>query len=534
MPALGGQAVNSIIGTFCGLFSNGTHGYQFTHGIADDILETLGKNSEQLYYRNGPLTTVVYYDEVALGRWIERTVRDLGITVIVGAVMRDVDVEGRRIKKLHLATRYGDVEVEATGFVDASGDAALVYQAGFACREPTSPIYGTQMVILEHIDEAKLPTREEIPARMKEKGDKYGLVRREGLGFVIPGRGVAAMNMTHVETPLDPIEASIKGIDGKDQADRAVEFLRDEFPECFGNARIRAYGFPGIRQTRWIVGRQQLTVDDVRAGTKFPDAVARTAWPIELHDHSSGHHWHTFDTDHVHYVPLVQHDPGRRRQRRRRRPLHRRGPARTVERAGDGTVHGHGRGRRQGARSRRHRQRAPDRHRRACQARARQCRDEAHAVAEQGSLRDVEASGHMKLTDYEKEMFDGVHGRAKARAMDLLVRYGEALGAERLVETNNVAGAFNASTPSVRELVKKGFDAVYSELNLDSAEVVEVPKMVAHTCQLITGIDNEQLARAGHSGRSRRAAEAGRGVSSAAAASTCSRPARPIRSAMCR
>ncbi len=96
----------------------------------------------------------------------------------------------------------------------------------------------------------------------------------------------------------------------------------------------------------------------------------------------------------------------------------------------------------------------------------------------------------MKLTDYEKEMFDGVHGRAKARAMDLLVRYGEALGAERLVETNNVAGAFNASTPSVRELVKKGFDAVYSELNLDSAEVVEVPKMVAHTCQLITGIDN--------------------------------------------
>jgi predicted aconitase len=96
----------------------------------------------------------------------------------------------------------------------------------------------------------------------------------------------------------------------------------------------------------------------------------------------------------------------------------------------------------------------------------------------------------MKLTDYEKAMYDGVHGRAKARAMDLLVRYGEALGAEKLVETNNVAGAFNASTPSVRELVKKGFDAVYSELNLDSTEVVEVPKMVAHTCQLITGIDN--------------------------------------------
>jgi predicted aconitase len=96
----------------------------------------------------------------------------------------------------------------------------------------------------------------------------------------------------------------------------------------------------------------------------------------------------------------------------------------------------------------------------------------------------------MRLTDYEKAMLDGAHGKAKARAMDLLVRYGEALGAERLIETNNVAGAFNASTPSVRALAARGFDAVYSELNLDSDEVVEVPRMAVNTCQLITGIDN--------------------------------------------
>ena len=77
--------------------------------------------------------------------------------------------------------------------------------------------------------------------------------------------------------------------------------------------------------------------------------------------------------------------------------------------------------------------------------------------------------------------------------MDLLVRYGEALGAERLVETNNVAGAFNASTPSVRALVaRRAYDAVFSEFNLDSAEVVEIPNMAeVNTCQLITGIDNE-------------------------------------------
>lgn len=63
----------------------------------------------------------------------------------------------------------------------------------------------------------------------------------------------------------------------------------------------------------------------------------------------------------------------------------------------------------------------------------------------------------MRLTDEERAILDGVQGAAKARAMDLLVRYGEALGAERLVETRNVAGAFNASTcPAISRRLPKG------------------------------------------------------------------------------
>jgi len=305
LPALGGQAVNSIISTFCGLFSNGTHGYQFTYGIADDILGDLEKQDKALYYRNGPTTTVVYYDEIALGRWVERAIEKAGVIPLVGAVLRQVDVEGRRIAGLNFATRYGDVTIKATGFVDATGDAAVAWNAGLACREPAdAKVYGTQMLVLENIDEANAPSKPEISSRMKEKAGDYGLRRREGLGFIIPGRGVAAMNMTHVETPLDPFQASLKALEGKDQADRAVAFLKAEFPACFGNAKVRSYGFPGIRQTRWIAGVHQLTEAEVRAGTRFEDAIGRTAWPIELHDHAQGHHWHTFDEDHVHYIPL--------------------------------------------------------------------------------------------------------------------------------------------------------------------------------------------------------------------------------------
>jgi predicted aconitase len=95
----------------------------------------------------------------------------------------------------------------------------------------------------------------------------------------------------------------------------------------------------------------------------------------------------------------------------------------------------------------------------------------------------------MKLTDAEKAMLDGGEGRAKAKAMELLVRYGEALGAERLVETRNVAGTW-AVSPFMKDFVARGMDAVYSEFNLDSDEVVETPHTVVSSCQLIAGVDH--------------------------------------------
>lgn len=308
LPALGGQAVNSIIGTFCGLYSNGPNRVQLTHGIADAILEDLGAKGA-LHHNVGPMTTVVYYDEVALSRWVEQKVLEAGITVVLGAVLRNVVMEGRRVVELELATRYGDVRVGAQGFVDASGDAALAWTAGLPCREPEVPLYGTQMVVLEDIDEAHVPKRDAFDARLAAKADQYGLKRKRGVVFYSPGRGTAVMNLTHVETPLEPLAASRNALLGKNEADKVVAFMRAEYPQLFAKARVRSYGLPGIRQTRWIVAAHQLSVDEVRAGVRFTDAVARTSWPIELHDRAEGYVWETFGDEHVHYVPLSAMTP---------------------------------------------------------------------------------------------------------------------------------------------------------------------------------------------------------------------------------
>jgi hypothetical protein len=307
LPNLGGQAVNSIIGIFVGFFSNGDDKrkpYQLTHGIADRIFKDLGAQGV-LDFREGPMTTNVMYDEVALLRWIEEAIRQAGIIPIVGAIVRNVVMEGRRVRELELATRYGDVRVSAAGFVDATGDAALAWQAGLACNEAEEgPIYGTQMVVLENVDAKHAPSREAFAERVAAKHKQYGFPRRDGFAFVSPGRGIALVNMTHIETPLDPIAMSRIQLEGKAQADKVIAFLKAEYPDCFKNARVRAFGQPGIRQTRWIVGTHQLTADEVRQGVKFPDAIARCTWPIELHSRAEGYIWEPFGPDHMHYVPL--------------------------------------------------------------------------------------------------------------------------------------------------------------------------------------------------------------------------------------
>jgi 2-polyprenyl-6-methoxyphenol hydroxylase-like FAD-dependent oxidoreductase len=304
LPALGGQAVNSIIGMIVGAFGNGPNGKQLTHGIVDDILRDLGSQGAA-QVKMGGVSPNILYDEVALGRWVERKILELKITPLLGAVLRRVRMDGSRVTALELATRYGDVVVRADGFVDATGDAAVVWQAGLDCQEPAEGvIYGSQMIVIEDFDPGGAPSREAMSERIRVRGRDYGLTRRDGFAMTLPGGRTAIVNMTHIENPLDPFEAARAGLDGKDQADRALAFLRGEFPDAFGAARVRAYGLPGIRQTRWIVGRHHLTVDEVRQGVKFADAIARTAWPLEQHHNIEGYVWEPFAEDHVHYVPL--------------------------------------------------------------------------------------------------------------------------------------------------------------------------------------------------------------------------------------
>ena len=305
-PSLGGQAIGSIVGTIIGLYTHGPTPYQITRGIADDLIADLTAEGS-LHRRSSMTGTITFqYDEVRLARWIEKQIEAADIQVLLGAVMTGVTFEHRRLRAMDVATRFGAARIEANGFVDASGDASLTYEAGLDVREPDAAVYGSLNFLIEGYDleAVKQLVIADVHTRLADRGAQYGLVRHDGFLMHFPGRNFMLANVTHFETPLDPLGSARMVFEGRRQADNVIRFLRTEFPDIFRHAQVRAYGNPGLRQTRWIVGRTQLTLDEIRAGARPADAAARCAWWVELHNAPDLVHWEKFPDDHVYYIPL--------------------------------------------------------------------------------------------------------------------------------------------------------------------------------------------------------------------------------------
>lgn len=96
----------------------------------------------------------------------------------------------------------------------------------------------------------------------------------------------------------------------------------------------------------------------------------------------------------------------------------------------------------------------------------------------------------MKLTQDEQQMLEGKEGPARQKAMELLVKYAEALGAEQFVDTNNVYFGMSAF-PFANQFWAQDADSVYSEYYLDSREKVIIPEVKAFSSTTSGAIDTE-------------------------------------------
>jgi hypothetical protein len=290
---------------------NGERPYQITHGIADGMIADLTAEGSMYPPELGHRHRHLPLRRGAAGPLGRAQGNEAGVRSIVGAVLHER--RGRRTGACSISSwprGFGPVRVAAQGYVDASGDATLSYEAGFEVREPDTPGLTARSTSSSRTTTRTRPTMVigDVHARLAEKGAPYGLVRHDGFLMHFPGKNQMLANCYALSKRRSirwpPASSCSRARPGRSRGDVSCG---PSFRHIFAHAQIRAYGMPGIRQTRWIVGRHQLTLDEIKAAQRPADAVARCAWWVELHDAPALVHWEKFAAEPRLLHPLELH-----------------------------------------------------------------------------------------------------------------------------------------------------------------------------------------------------------------------------------
>jgi hypothetical protein len=286
-PAVGGTGGFSGLTTLCGLYDGA--GRILNDGFAREFADLLKERR--------PLARLAPVDEaqragsetgapIKMGRvWVLQyrpgQFRKVASDLIAGcptllthwsSPLADVSVETGRIIYLNGIT-VGAV-------IDCSGTAEVARAAGADCMATDETTQASAIVFPLCNVTRELKTTAEVTQVL----------------LPLARSGFPPLNL---QPSLEPNTLTAKFTGSAEQVGPLIEFLRKNV-SGFENCSTPMTEFiPSRRAGRMIVGQYVLTGEDVLAGRKFPDAVARCAWPIEQ--------WGADGVAHFKYLPVGAH-----------------------------------------------------------------------------------------------------------------------------------------------------------------------------------------------------------------------------------
>jgi hypothetical protein len=236
------------------------------------------------------------------------TVAEAGVklmlhTAFVDVVRPDPPAAGDRLEGIVVLTKAGLRALPATVLIDCSADADVAVRAGVPVqlgRESDGRMMPATMFFrIGSVDDDRV----EAFAREHETlhpGERlYECIVQEARGrgqFPVPREylniyrepepGVWRANITrlHDIDGTNPEDLTRAEVEGRRQVMKVFAFMRERCPGLEGARLLEVAAQIGIRETRRIHGLYTLTGEDVLRGTRFDDAIARCAYPIDIHD----------------------------------------------------------------------------------------------------------------------------------------------------------------------------------------------------------------------------------------------------------
>jgi hypothetical protein len=316
---LGGTATASMVGPWM-TFHSGAE--RIVGGIANEIVErlvALGGSPGHIPDSSDYVPTITPFDPEIHKALLFDLMRESGVDLLLHAYFLSALRDARgMVGGARFATVGGTREVRAQRTIDATADAYVAASAGVELQtgdsrgrvQPASLMFRLSHVDLGQLSayvrtrpdqmRTSLKAHERTPAALtavaglydiwnaaRERGDVD--VPRELVSFFIsPYPDEVTVNMTRVTDvdPLDPDDLTRAEIAARSQTMQLLAFFRASVPG-FAKARIAATATQiGIRESRRIVGMYTLTAQDILAARTFPDGIARSAYPIDIHNPS--------------------------------------------------------------------------------------------------------------------------------------------------------------------------------------------------------------------------------------------------------
>jgi hypothetical protein len=284
-------------------------------GIAQELvcrLRARGGCPGHMHDPIGFAASVTPFDYDVLKTELVDWTREEKIDVLFGFNMKGVDAAGGRIRSVVVEDEQRNVvSVEASRYIDATGNGDLSHAAG--CRMEIDPDCQPMslMFVLDGVDNAA------VVDYQKKNQDEFYL----GAGTSVLDRGYPGASgfFGHVrraraagrlEVPRDRVlffgaaapgqvvvnATRVTGFSGLygDQISEAMKialrqvwnfygFMRDELPGFARSRIVRIADRIGVRETRRLVGRCVVNERDLLANAYFDDAVAKGAYPLDMH-----------------------------------------------------------------------------------------------------------------------------------------------------------------------------------------------------------------------------------------------------------
>ena len=286
-------------------------GERIVDGLPQEIVDRLravGGSPGHLRDTVGFVHSLTPFDPDHYRILADRMLAEAGCQVLYHALLADVRAAGDRVIACCVQTPSRRLVFQARTFVDATGDAALCHLAGVPMQEDVTGAAVQPMTMCFRVGGVDLGAVDgyvrENPSEFHEatlvgyqpltgvsgfftiwREAQLPVPRDRLLFFAGTRPGQVYMNTSRIlgRDGTDPVDLSEAEREGRRQADAICRFLRERVPGFAESYLDRLPAQVGVRETRRVRGEFTLAAEHTSEGARFEDAVARSAYPMDMH-----------------------------------------------------------------------------------------------------------------------------------------------------------------------------------------------------------------------------------------------------------